>query len=146
MRLEGGATDLLLVDFERVAIGHLELQDRVSKFSFIRSALTPQRKTCGCSKGKLGEETYVVGRVGGLNSRAIKEEAHGIHRLALAVAKGRHELLELGGALNLEEDLVVVVRHLDVEVLGASGRHITAVVVRHGNYVLGACRVRCLAV
>lgn len=37
--------------------------------------------------------------------------------LSLAVAEGVHELLELGGALDLEENLVVVVRDLDVQVL-----------------------------
>lgn len=38
--------------------------------------------------------------------------------LALALAEGIHQLLELRGALDLEEDLVVVVGNLDVEVLG----------------------------
>ncbi len=32
-----------------------------------------------------------------------------------------HELLELGGTLDLEEDLVVVVSHLDVQVLCGAG-------------------------
>lgn len=38
--------------------------------------------------------------------------------LALTLAEGVHELLELGGALDLEENLVVVVGDLDVQVLG----------------------------
>ena len=37
--------------------------------------------------------------------------------LALALAEGIHQLLELGGALDLEEDLVVVVGDFNVEVL-----------------------------
>lgn len=48
---------------------------------------------------------------------AIKEEAHTRDVLALAVAESVHELAECGGALDLEEDLVVIVRDLDVEVL-----------------------------
>ena len=37
--------------------------------------------------------------------------------LSLALAEGSHELLELGVALDLEEDFVVIVRHLDIEML-----------------------------
>ena len=60
--------------------------------------------------------------------------------LALSLAEGVHKLLKLGRALNLEEDFVVVVRHLDVEVLdSAASRRIgvvtggasALVVVRH---------------
>lgn len=57
-----------------------------------------------------------------LHSRAVEQEPHRVEGLALALAKGRHELLELGAALDLEEDLVVVVGDLDVEVLGVGGR------------------------
>ena len=60
----------------------------------------------------------VVGRV---DAGAVKEEAHAGEGLALTVAEGIHELLQLGCALDLEEDLVVVVGHLDVEVLGLLG-------------------------
>ena len=82
------------------------------------------------------EQTYIVRRIGRLDSCAIKQESHSGHGLALAIAEGTHQLLKLGGALDLEKDLVVVVRHLDVEVLSAAaGRGIagkTAVVVGHG--------------
>ncbi len=78
-------------------------------------------------------KTYRIRRVGGLHSRAVKEESHGAHRLSLALAKGSHQLLQLGGALNLEEDFVVVVGDLDVEVLdvGGSAFGLTTVVVGH---------------
>lgn len=36
----------------------------------------------------------------------------------MAVAEGVHEFLQLCGAFDLEEDLVVVVRDLDVQMLG----------------------------
>lgn len=74
-------------------------------------------------------ETYSIGRVGGLDSRAVKEESHGAHRLALAFAKGSHQLVELGSALDLEEDLVIVVGDLDVEVLEVGGSGVLASVV-----------------
>jgi len=56
--------------------------------------------------------------VAGVDSGAVEEEAHAGEGLALTLAEGVHELLQLGGALDLEEDLVVVVGHLDVQVLG----------------------------
>ena len=74
------ATNLLLMDLERVAVLHLE----------------------------------GVGRVGRLDALALKEEAHRVQALALTLAKGVHELVELGRTLDLEEDLVVVIRDLDV--------------------------------
>lgn len=54
-----------------------------------------------------------------LDALALKEEPHRDQSLALAFAKGSHELLELGRSLDFEEHLVIVVCHLDVEVLGA---------------------------
>ena len=63
-------------------------------------------------------KTNSIWRIRWLDSATIKEEANGGGVLPLAFAEGVHELLELGGALNLEEDLVVVVGNFDVEVLG----------------------------
>ena len=62
--------------------------------------------------------THDVRGVAGVDSGAVEEEAHAGEGLALTLAEGVHELLQLGGALDLEEDLVVVVGNLDVEVLG----------------------------
>lgn len=73
--------------------------------------------------------TYGVGGVGGLDARAVKQEAHGAEALALALAERSHQLLKLSRALDLEEDLVVVVGDLDVEVLGTGG----------GGFLLGHC-------
>jgi len=47
----------------------------------------------------------------------VEEEAAAGETLALLVAKGMHQLAELGGFFDFEEDLVVAVRHLDVEML-----------------------------
>lgn len=78
--------------------------------------------------------TNRLGCVGGLDARALEEEADRVGRLALTLAEGGHELLKLGAALDLEEDLVVVVRDLDVEVLAVGrglrrGRGATVVVL-----------------
>ena len=62
--------------------------------------------------------THDVWGVTGVDSGAVEEEAHAREGLALTLAEGVHELLKLGGALDLEEDFVVVVGNLDVEVLG----------------------------
>lgn len=51
------------------------------------------------------------------DSLSVEEEAHTLGRLALSLAEGIHEFLELSGALDLEEDLVVVIRDLDVQML-----------------------------
>ena len=65
--------------------------------------------------------THHLGVVGRVDSGAVEEEADASEGLALTLAEGVHELLQLGCALDLEEDLVVVVGHLDVEVLGLLG-------------------------
>lgn len=65
--------------------------------------------------------THHLGIVGRVDSGAVEEEANAGEGLALTLAEGVHELLQLGGTLDLEEDLVVVVGDLDVEVLGLLG-------------------------
>ncbi|KAI6754342.1 hypothetical protein HG530_012856 [Fusarium avenaceum] len=73
--------------------------------------------------------------VRGLDSRAVEEESHGAGGLSLAFAEGTHQLLELCGTLDLEEDFVVVVGNLDVQVLRVGGRLLAGgavlVLVRH---------------
>lgn len=61
--------------------------------------------------------TYSFRCISRLDSGALEEEAARGDGLALPLAKGRHELLQLGGSLDLEEDLVVVVADFDVQVL-----------------------------
>lgn len=65
--------------------------------------------------------TYRVWGILRANSRAIEQEADCRHLLALALAKCVHQLFQLRRALDLEEDLVVVIGHLDVEVVVARG-------------------------
>lgn len=96
-------TNLLLVDFERVAIGHLELRQKLARYSI---AFTPTRYA------------YCIWGVRRVDTLTVEEEAHAVGSLSLTLAEGVHELLELGGTLDLEEDFVVVVRHLNVEMLG----------------------------
>lgn len=101
--VDSASADLLLVNLERVAVLHLELRVVSTVFHFL----------CTCSS--VTHHLRVVRRV---HSGAVEEEAHAGEGLALTLTEGVHELLELGGALNLEEDLVVVVGDLDVQVLG----------------------------
>lgn len=84
------------------------------------------------------EDTYRLGVVGRLHTLSVEEEAHTRNVLALTVAKGVHELLQLSSSLDLEEDLIVVVRNLNIKVLRLSCvfrlLHIVrAAVVGHGG-------------
>lgn len=87
--------------------------------------------------------THSIRRIRSLHPAPIKQEPDGARRLALPLAKGIHQLLELRRALDLKEDLVVVVRHFDVEVLcllrlfGLAGRAGGPVLVGAGHVVLG---------
>lgn len=60
--------------------------------------------------------THQFGIIRGIHPLPIKQEPTALQRLALALAEGIHQLLQLRCALDLEEDFVVVVRHFDVEV------------------------------
>lgn len=62
--------------------------------------------------------TYRVWSVCRLNTLTLKEEADGVQRLALPLAERSHQLLELRRTLDLEENLVIVVRDLDIQMLG----------------------------
>lgn len=64
--------------------------------------------------------TYSVGAISRLYSAAVEEEADGCWSFALSLAEGIHQLLECGGPLDLEKDLVVVIRDLDIQVLTLS--------------------------
>lgn len=81
-------------------------------------------------------ETHHLRVVCGVDSGAIEEEAHAGEGLALTLAEGVHELLELGSTLDLEEHLVVVVGDLDVQVLGLLGSFVL-VASRRGRGRLG---------
>ena len=67
------------------------------------------------------EATHSLWVVGGVDSLTVEEESHTGRGFALTLAEGIHELLQLGGALDLEIDFVVVVGHLNVQVLAALG-------------------------
>jgi hypothetical protein len=123
---------LFLVDFEGVAVLHVELPKEVSIGCSIF-----ERTTGAQIKAHQTEFAYSLGVVGRVHSLPVKEEANTRDVLALTVAERIHELLELGSPLDLEEDLVVVIRHLDVEVFRLAGvlrlLHIVwATVVGHG--------------
>lgn len=60
--------------------------------------------------------TYRFRIVRRIDPRAIEQEPHARGRLTGPLAEGVHEFLELGRALDLEEDLVVAIGDLDVEV------------------------------
>lgn len=96
-RRSTAASDLLLVDFEGVAILHLER----------------------------------LGVVGCVDALPVEEKADASRGLALALTESVHKLLELRGPLDLEEDFVVVIRHLNVKVLGLRVVMLRRAVVRH---------------
>ncbi len=74
---------------------------------------------------------YCVGRVLGGDSLPIEQKSAALGALALSVAEGVHQLAELGGTLDLEEDLVVVVGDFDVEVVRVSLLLLWSVLLRH---------------
>lgn len=65
-------------------------------------------------------ETYSVRGIFGSYTGAVEKEPNGGHLLSLTFAKSIHQLSQVGRALDLEEDFVVVVGDLDVEVLNGS--------------------------
>jgi hypothetical protein len=60
---------------------------------------------------------YRFWTVSGLYTTTIEEESDRSGSLALSLAEGIHQLLQGGGALDLEEDFIVVVGNLDIEML-----------------------------
>lgn len=63
------------------------------------------------------ESTHICRGVGLSDASAIEKESHALKPLARTLTKGIHKLFELRRLLDLEKDLVVVVSHLDVEML-----------------------------
>jgi len=80
--------------------------------------------------------TYRIGAIMILNLLTIEQESDRLPVLALPLAESIHQFLQLGGALDLEEDLIVAVGDFDVEMfrwrwrvrLRAIGR---LVIIRH---------------
>ena len=94
-------TDLLLVHLERVAILHVELQ-KYQSARFLHRCLY--------------SKTHIVWSIWRIHSLPIEEEAAALRCFALPLTERIHKLLKLCCSLDLEEDLVVVVRHFDVDV------------------------------
>ena len=65
-----------------------------------------------------GEWPYSIGRIFWANPGAVEQKANSGHLLSLAFAECIHELLQLRCALDLEENLIVVIGDLNVKVLG----------------------------
>ena len=83
--------------------------------------------------------THRIRTISRVDSCTIEQKSNRRGRFPLALAEGVHELGESGGALNFEEDFVVVVCDLDVEVLtlglvvGIATGTRGLVMVRHGE-------------
>ena len=77
-----------------------------------------------------------------LHALPIKQEPDCSRRFSLSLAKGIHQLLELGGALDLEEDFVIAIGDFDVEVFGAGLLRWRSAVVRGSKGAIGAVVVR----
>ena len=71
----------------------------------------------GLPQSTTGSETHSLGGVRRGDTLAVEEEAAGVDCLALTLAESFHELIEFRGLLDLEENLVMVVRHFNVEML-----------------------------
>lgn len=65
-----------------------------------------------------GINTYRVRTISRVDPSPIEQESNILHGLALSFTEGVHEFAELGCALDLEEDFVVVISDLDVQVFG----------------------------
>lgn len=65
--------------------------------------------------------TYRIGCIFRAHTGAIEKKADRRRLLSLPFAERVHQLLQLGCALDLEEHFIVVVGHLDVEVLDSRG-------------------------
>lgn len=80
----------------------------------------------------LSRKTYSVWGILRPYTGAVEQEPNGRHLLSLTVTERIHQLFELCRPLDLEEHFVVVVRHLDVEVLHGGGRRVAGGGFRHG--------------
>ena len=115
------------MDFESVAVLHVEL-----------CPVSNWLKKCSLAliAGDHYSHTYRVWVVCSCYALTVEQESYARDVLSLAVAESVHELAKGSGALDLEEDLVVVIRHLDVEVLALATilrllLHVGRTVVRH---------------
>ena len=61
-----------------------------------------------------------IGAISSIYTTTIEEESDRVWSLALSLAEGVHQLLQGGCALDLEEDLIIVVGNFDVEMLSLS--------------------------
>lgn len=80
--------------------------------------------------------THNLWSVGCVHALAVEQEAHTLRSLALSVAEGVHELLELCRSLDLEEHFVASIRHLDVQVFAGRLLRI-GLICRRGAVVFG---------
>lgn len=65
-------------------------------------------------------ESYIIWSVVAVDLDTIEEEPDGSALLALPLAESAHQLVQLGGLLDLEENFVVAIGNLDVEVLASA--------------------------
>ena len=82
-----------------------------------------------------GYETHQLRIISSIHPLSIKQETTLLQALALTLAKGIHQLLQLSSTLNFEKDFVVLrISHFDVQMLRLSILGPVAcrvVVVRH---------------
>jgi len=136
-----GGDDCTREGRSRVASTSLTLLNlsAVSRPAFERAATMPKRSSYGRAS-KMQEclnYTNRVRRVGSRDSGSIEEEPNASGGLSLAVAEGIHQLFELSGPLDLEENLIVTIGNLDVEVfrLGFGLGGSIGLGIRHGGCV-----------
>lgn len=114
------------MDFKGIAISHVELFSQIVSKPVLNPLKGKKKKNrnqktklikCLLATTEQGKCTYSLRRVVRSNSSTVEEKADGRQLLALAIAEGIHEFLQLGSALDFEEHLVVVIGNFDVQVL-----------------------------
>lgn len=66
-------------------------------------------------------EPYIVWSIVAVDLDTIEEKPDGGALLALPLAESAHQLVQLRGLLDLEENFVVAIGDLDIEVLASAG-------------------------
>ena len=82
--------------------------------------------------------TYRIGAISRIDPSAVKKKPHSGWCFALTLTKSVHELAEGSGALDLEEDFVVIVGNFDVEVF-TLGLFLLVASATGGLFAVGHC-------
>lgn len=80
-----------------------------------------------------------VGGISWLNTLTFEQKTNRSHVLSLSIAKRTHQLLKLGAPFDFEENFVVIVCHLDIEMLADRGCFGGVSIVLVFRHVVDSC-------